>query len=91
MSTASQSHSPARTTTNVKKPRKSPLSAAVFAAEKAVTRTEKRKARSATRVTRLQARIAATLATAGQFDTLIEQLKKNVAALRQMESALVQA
>ena len=72
---------------STKAPRKSPIAAAVFAAERAVLRTERRKARSLARVDRLKARIATTISNAAQFDQLIAQLHTNVSALKAMMKA----
>ena len=69
---------------STKAPRKSPIAAAIHAAERAVIRTERRKARSLARVNRLQARIAQTIENAKQFDSLITQLYSNVTALKAM-------
>ncbi len=87
MSNTLQSSSPksAKSTTSRKWTcRQSPLDGAIHAAERAVLRTERRKARSLARIDRYRARIAATVANASQFDSLIEQLTKNVSALKLM-------
>lgn len=78
----SQSYPPGRT----RNTRKSPLDSAIMAAEKAVIRMTRRKARSFTRIERLKARIAVTAANATQFDGLIAQLAANVQALKTMAS-----
>lgn len=72
---------------STKAPRKSPIAAAIHAAERAVVRTERRKVRSLARVNRLQARIAQTIENAKQFDSLITQLHRNVTALKAMSQA----
>ena len=82
MSNVTQSSTPKSAKST--KGRKSPLDGAIHAAERAVLRTERRKARSLARVERYRARIAATVANASQFDSLIEQLSKNVSALKLM-------
>lgn len=74
-------------TSKIKKtrtPRKSPLQQAIVAADKAVTRANKRKDRSFKRIAKMEAKIAEILGNSGQFDALIAQLQANAQNLRQV-------
>jgi len=72
--------SPSRTTTA--KPRKSPLEAAITAAERQLARMTRRKARAGNRIGRIEARLEKARASIGQYDAVLKQLQANIDALR---------
>jgi len=76
--------SPARTTSTVKakKPRKSPLEAAITAAERQLARMTRHKARAGNRIGRIQARLEKAKAAIGQYDAVLKQLQANIDALK---------
>ena len=75
--------SPSRTATGkTKKPRKSPLEAAVTAAERQLARMTRRKARAGNRIGRIQARLEKAQASIGQYDAVLQQLQANIDALK---------
>jgi len=75
--------SPSRTTTaKAKKPRKSPLEAAIAAAERQLARMTRRKTRAYGRIGRIQARLEKAQASIGQYDAVLKQLQANIDALR---------
>ena len=76
--------SPSRTITaaKTKKPRRSPLEAAIVAAERQLTRMTRRKARAGNRIVRIQARLEKARASIGQYDAVLKQLQSNIDALK---------
>jgi len=64
------------------RPRKSPLEAAITAAERQLTRMTRRKARAGNRIGRIEARLEKARASIGQYDAVLHQLKANIDALR---------
>ena len=73
---------------SAKSTRKSPMQAAIVTAARAVTRMSRRKARTEARIERMRQRISNAVANAKQFDTLIQQLETNHAALCSMAAVL---
>ena len=64
------------------------MQAAIVTAARAVTRMARRKSRSEARIERMRQRISTAVANARQFDTLIQQLETNHAALCSVAAAL---
>ena len=73
---------------SAKSTRKSPMQAAIVTAARAVTRMSRRKARTEARIERMRQRISNAVANAQQFDTLIQQLETNHAALCSMAAVI---
>ena len=73
---------------SAKSTRKSPMQAAIVTAARAVTRMSRRKLRTEARIERMRQRISNAVANAKQFDTLIQQLETNHAALCSMAAVL---
>ena len=73
---------------SAKSTRKSPMQAAIVTAARAVTRMSRRKLRTEARIERMRQRISTAVANAKQFDTLIQQLETNHAALCSMAAVL---
>jgi len=76
--------SPARTASapKAKKPRRSPLEAAIVAAERQLARMTRRKARAGNRIGRIEARLEKARASIGQYDAVLKQLQANIDSLR---------
>jgi len=70
------------TASSTRTSRRSPIDAAVAAAERQLTRMAKRKARAQARIVRIQARLEKAQASIGQYDAVLMQLQKNVQLLR---------
>ena len=64
------------------------MQAAIVTAARAVTRMSRRKSRTEARIERMRQRISNAVANAQQFDTLIQQLETNHAALCSMAAVL---
>jgi len=73
---------------SAKSTRKTPMQAAIVTAARAVTRMSRRKLRTEARIERMRQRISNAVANAKQFDTLIQQLETNHAALCSMAAVL---
>ncbi len=73
---------------SAKSTRKTPMQAAIVTAARAVTRMSRRKLRTEARIERMRQRISNAVANAQQFDTLIQQLETNHAALCSMAAVL---
>jgi hypothetical protein len=73
---------------SAKSTRKTPMQAAIVTAARAVSRMSRRKLRTEARIERMRQRISNAVANAKQFDTLIQQLETNHAALCSMAAVL---
>lgn len=73
---------------SAKSTRKTPMQAAIVTAARAVARMARRKSRTEARIERMRMRISTAVANARQFDTLIQQLETNHAALCSMAAVL---
>jgi chromosome segregation ATPase len=75
MVTTNIGNSPSRTT------RRSPIEAAVAAAQRQLSRMQKRKARAVARIGKIEARLEKAKASIGQYDTVLKQLEANIKLL----------
>jgi len=83
MTLSTTGSSSARTSaTKTAKPRRSPLEAAIVAAERQLTRMTRRKARAGNRIVRIQARLDKARASIGQYDAVLKQLQANIDSLK---------
>ena len=74
--------------TGNKKPRKSPMGQAIFAAEMSLQRCAFRKEHALKRADSLKLQIATIVKNASQYDSLLATLQENLQSLREMDKKI---